>query len=378
MKRRTSISLLCAWFLLSGTALAHADEDDDDAPGHTHAAGAVYTMSNATTGNSILVFNRAADGSLSPAGSYATGGLGAGRGLGNQNAVVLSEDQRWLFAVNAGSNEISVFAVRRAGLKLMDKVSSGGTLPVSIALDRNLMYVLNAGGTDNISGFTVGRHGKLTPLPGSTRYLSGTGTAPAQVQFNPKGNVLVVTEKATNLIDTYTVDDAGFAHGPHVQSSAGITPFGFAFDERGRLYVSHASGGAAGASSVSSYRVANDGGLQTISPTVATTETAACWVVISKDGRFAYTTNAGSGSISGYRVARDGQITLRDVDGRTADTGAGSAPLDMSLSRDGRYLYSLNSGTSTIGAFQVGVDGALTALAGIGGLPARANGLAVR
>ena len=377
MKRRTSIWILCAWFLLSGTALVHADEDDGD-PGHTRAAGAVYTMSNATTGNSILVFNRAADGSLTPAGSYATGGLGVGRGLGNQNAVVLSEDQRWLFAVNAGSNEISVFAVSRAGLRLMDKVSSVGTQPVSIALDRNLLYVLNAGGTDNISGFTVGRRGKLTPLHGSTRYLSGTGTAPAQVQFNPKGNVLVVTEKATNLIDTYTVDDDGYAHGPHVQPSAGITPFGFAFDERGRLYVSDAAGGAAGASSVSSYRVANDGGLQTISPTVATTETAACWVVISKDGRFAYTTNAGSGSISGYRVARDGQITLRDADGRTADTGAGSAPLDMALSRDGRYLYSLNSGTNTIGAFQVGVDGALTPLAGIGGLPASANGLAVR
>lgn len=377
---RGIIFFLCAWVLLAGAGLANASDDADDGPDDDRrgAVGAVYTMSNVATGNSVLQFNRAADGTLTAAGSFATGGLGAGRGLGNQNALVLNKDRRWLFAVNAGSNEISVFAVKQSGLELVDKVASGGTRPVSLTVDDNLLYVLNAGGTDNITGFTIGRRGKLSPLPGSTRLLSGTGTAPAQVQFNPKGNVLVVTEKATNLIDTYTVGDDGLATGPFIHASAGVTPFGFAFDRRGRLLVADAAGGATGASSVSSYRVSGNGNIQAINPTVATTETAACWVVVSNDGRFAYTTNAGSGSLSGYRIAQDGSLTLRDADGRTGDTGAGSAPLDMSLSRDGRYLYTLNSGHGAIGAFAVGTDGALVAIPGIGGLPVGANGLAAR
>lgn len=377
MKRRSGILFLCAWFLLAGSGLVYASDDDnglDDAKRGT--AGAVYTMSNATTGNSILMFNRAADGTLTAAGAFPTGGTGTGRGLGNQSALVLSEGQRWLFAVNAGSNEISVFAVKRTGLKLVDKVPSGGTRPVSITVDQNLLYVLNAGGTDNITGFTIGRRGKLTPLPGSTRLLSSTGTAPAQVQFNPKGNVLVVTEKATNLIDTYTVGEDGLTNGPFIHASAGVTPFGFAFDRRGRMFVSEAVGGAPGASSVSSYRVSSDGNIQTISPTVGNTQTAACWVVISKDGRSAYITNTGSGSISEYSIAQDGSLTLSDADGRAGNTGAGSAPLDMSLSRDGRFLYTLNSGSNSIGAFSMGVDGALVALPFLSGLPAGANGLA--
>lgn len=380
MQRGKVLLLLCTWFSLAATGLVYASDDDESGSHHSRGdvAGAVYTLSNATTGNEVLQFNRASNGTLSPAGSFATGGFGTGSGLGNQSALVLSEGQRWLFAVNAGSNEISVFAVKRAGLELVDKVSSGGTRPVSLTVDHDLLYVLNAGGTENITGFTISRRGKLSPLAGSTRLLSGTGTAPAQVQFNPKGNVLVVTEKATNLIDTYIVGDDGFASGPFVHASAGVTPFGFAFDRRGRMYVSDAAGGAPGASSVSSYRVAGDGNIQAVSPTAANTQTAACWVVISNDGRFAYTTNTGSGSISGYRIAHDGSLTLRDADGRTGVTGAGSGPLDMSLSRDGRYLYTLNSGSSSIGAFSVVKDGGLTALPSISGLPAGANGLAAR
>lgn len=380
MQRGKGLLLLCVWFSLAATGLVHASDEDGEGSTESRraAAGAVYTMSNATTGNEILQFDRAADGTLTPAGSFATGGFGTGGGLGNQSALVLSAGQRWLFAVNAGSNEISVFAVKRGGLELVDKVSSGGARPVSLSVDQDLLYVLNAGGIDNITGFNVSRRGKLTPLPGSTRLLSGTGTAPAQVQFNPQGNVLVVTEKATNLIDTYIVGDDGFASGPFVHASAGVTPFGFAFDRRGRMYVSDAAGGVPGASSVSSYRVAGDGNIQAISPTAANTQTAACWVVISNDGRFAYTTNTGSGSISGYRIAKDGSLTLRDTDGRTGVTGDGSGPLDMSLSRDGRYLYTLNSGSNSIGAFGVAKDGGLTALPGFSGLPVSANGLAAR
>jgi len=377
MKRETiwqgMMKWLCAGLMMfTITAGAKADDDSDD----YKSAGAVFTMSNSSTGNAVLVFQRAADGSLTPTGSIPTGGLGTGTGLGNQGAVVLSDDRRWLFVVNPGSNDVSVFTLKNNRLRLADRVASGGERPVSAASDRGILYVLNGGGVNNITGFTLSRRGKLTPIPGSTQPLSAASTAPAQISFNPEGEVLVVTEKATNNITTYKVDDDGRASAPIVQSSLGATPFGFAFDRRGRLFVSEAAGGAPDAGSVSSYRLSDDGLLAAISPIVGTTETAACWVVVSRNGRFAYTTNAGSGSVSGYRIARDGALTLRDADGRTGDTGAGSAPIDMSLTRNSRFLYTLNSGNGTVSAFGINRDGALSPIPGVSGVPAGTNGLA--
>lgn len=364
---------LCAGLMmLIITAGAKADDDSTD----YKSAGAVFTMSNSSTGNAVLVFQRAADGSLTPTGSVPTGGLGTGTGLGNQGAVVLSDDRRWLFVVNPGSNDVSVFGLKNNRLRLADRVASGGERPVSATSDRGILYVLNGGGVNNITGFTLSRSGKLAPIPGSTQPLSAASTAPAQISFNPEGEVLVVTEKATNNITTYKVDDDGRAGAPIVQSSLGATPFGFAFDRHGRLFVSEAAGGAPDAGSVSSYRLSDDGLLAAISPIVGTTETAACWVVVSRNGRFAYTTNAGSGSVSGYRIARDGALTLRDADGRTGDTGAGSAPIDMSLTRNGRFLYTLNSGNGTVSAFGISRDGALSPIPGVSGVPAGTNGLA--
>ncbi|MDH3692719.1 MAG: lactonase family protein, partial [Gammaproteobacteria bacterium] len=351
ISRRIFFGLVLLPSLVFTTAQGQTNDDDN-------AAGAVYTMSNAVESNKVLVFNRASDGTLSTADEYATGGLGSGGGLGNQGGLVLSKSGRWLFVVNAGSDQISVFAVRRDRLVLVDTVNSGGTQPVSVTVDRNLLYVLNAG-SDNITGFEVGRHGRLVPLLGSTRPLSTSGTAPAQIEFSPDGQLLVVTEKATNRIDTYLVGEDGSTTGPLVHASVGATPFGFAFDRHGRLIVSEAAGGAFEASSVTSYNVAANGALQVISAAVPTTETAACWLIITRNGRFAYTTNTGSGSVSGFRIDRDGSLSLLDPNGRSGVTGDGSAPIDMALSRNSRFLYTLNSGNNTLSAFRVGANGTL-------------------
>ena len=374
ISRRIILSLALLPCLGITTALADNNDDNDYSRDGDKAVGAVYTMSNAVEGNRVLVFNRAADGTLRAADEYATNGLGSGSGLGNQGGLVLSKGGRWLFTVNAGSDEISVFAVRRHGLVLADTVYSGGTRPVSLTVDRDLLYVLNAG-SDDISGFKVGRHGRLMPLPRSTRALSTSGTGPAQIEFSPDGDVLVVTEKATNRIDTYLVGEDGLTTGPLVHDSVGATPFGFAFDRRGRLIVTEAAGGAFEASSVTSYYVAGNGALQVIDAAVPTTETAACWVVITRNGRFAYTTNTGSGSVSGYRIGRDGSLSLLDPDGRSGVTGAGSAPIDMALSRNSRFLYTLNSGNNTLSAFRVGAKGTLHVIPGVSDLPLAANGL---
>ena len=350
----------------------------DDNAGNT---GAVYTMDNATSGNHVLAYQRAANGALTPSGVFETGGRGTGGGLGNQNAVVLSRNGNWLFACNAGSDEISVFEVTPSGLALADKVNSGGKHPVSLALHNNLLYVLNTGGAagdqDNVTGF-IFASGKLLQVPNSTRALSATNTGAAQASFTSDGNALVVTEKATSVIDTFTVDDDGLLDEHKTFASPVPTPFGFAVGKDSRIFVSEANGGAADGSSVSSYEVSDNGDLAGISISVPTTESAACWVVLTRDQRFAYTSNTGSGTISGYRVNGDGKLKLLNADGITGTTGAGSKPIDMALSRNGRFLYSLNTGSHTISAFRVNANGSLQALSGLSGLPAGANGLAAQ
>jgi 6-phosphogluconolactonase len=334
-------------------------------------------MSNGADANAVLIFDRSFDGRLRAGGAVPTGGKGSGGGLGNQGGLVLSDDERWLLTVNAGTNDISLFQVLRRGLRLVSRTPSGGVRPISVTIHRRLVYVLNAG-SDNITGFRLSRHGALEPLAGSTRSLSGTAVDPAQIEFSPSGDVLAVTEKATNQIVTYQVDRDGLPGDPQVQASAGQTPFGFAFGRRDQLFVSEAFGGAADLSAVSSYEVDEDGGLEAVSPSIGTTETAACWVVVTPDGRFVYTTNTGSGSITGYEVGFDGELTILDANGRTGVTGNGSTPIDMALSRSGHFLYTLNSGTHTIGAFLVTHSGALIRLTFTGGLPTAANGLAAR
>lgn len=342
--------------------------------------GAVYTMTNSDQGNAVLMFGRSADGSLGPAVDFATGGDGTGSGLGNQGGLILSPDNRWLFVVNAGSDTISVFRVKPNRLTRIGVFDSEGGRPISLTVDRNLLYVLNAG-DESISGFIIGRDGMLSFLEGSTRPLSGVGTGPAQIGFSPDGNVLVVTEKATNNIDTYVVGADGLASGPDVFASAGDTPFGFAFGKKNRLFVSEAFAGAPDASSVSSYMVYPDGYLEDISAIVPTTETAACWLVVTKNGRYAYTTNAGSGSVSGYGINKYGSIFLLNPDGQTGITGPGSGPLDMALSHNSRFLYTLNAGNGTISGFRVKSNGQLINLPNpiqANGLPVGVNGLAAR
>ncbi len=355
---------------------AGAAPEFSQAAGGDGNAGAVYVATNSPAGNEVLAFPRAADGSLAAPAAFATGGAGTGGGLGNQGAVVLAHDNRRLLVVNAGSNEISVFAVSRDGLELLDRVGSGGDRPVSIAVFRRLVYVLNAGGTGNITGFRLDARGRLHSITNSTRPLSSGAAGAAQVSFSPGGGLLVVTEKATNTISTYTVGADGLATGPSAQPSVGATPFGFAFSRTGTLVVSEAFGGAPGASALSSYRAGVSGALGVISASVGTTETAACWVVITRSGRFAYTSNTGSNTISGYALSRDGALRLLDDDGVTAATGSG--PIDLALTTSSRFLYSLDGASGAIGAFGVQPDGGLVTLPGAGGLPAGANGLAAR
>ena len=349
-------------------------------------AGAVYVLTNQVE-NTVAVFRRGADGTLTSAGEFSTGGAGdpvAQPGdpptdpLASQGALILGEGNQFLFAVNAGSNQISVLQITSSGLNLIGVFDSGGVRPISLTVHENLLYVLNEGGTPNITGFTVADDGTLTPLAGSTQPLiGGTGADPAQVNFNPDGTLLTVTEKMGNRLDTYTVDANGLASPPIDNTSSGMTPFGFAFNNPGFLVVSEAFGGTPNASAVSSYSAGDDGVLSVISASVPNSQTAACWVVIVNNGQLAFVSNTGSGTISSYQVgAGDGALTL--INAVAADGGPDSALRDMALNNSSRFLYVIAAGTQSVLSFRVGRNGVLTLIDTDGGLPFGVQGIAAK
>ncbi len=360
--------------LLLGTALLlplAAASPGAGGPSGT-AVGSVYTETNAASGNAVVWYTRAVDGSLTWQASFSTGGLGTGSGLGSQGAVVLGDDGSVLVAVDAGSDQISAFRVMSTGLTLTDTVASGGTMPVSVAISGDLVYVVNAGGSPSIAGFTLGTDGSLTPISGSVQTLTGTG--PAEIAFDPTGQVLVVTEKATSTIDTFVVGAEGAAGPAMSHASNGATPFGFAFDNKGDLIVSEVGGGPMGTSALSSYAVGADGSLTTISASVPDFEFAACWVVTTNNGKFAFTSNAHppSNDLSSYAVGPDGQLALsQEVAARP-----GHGPTDLALSGNSKFLYVLNSADGSIAGFGVHGDGSLASLSLVSGLPLSDGGLA--
>lgn len=336
--------------------------------------GFVITATNAVAGNQVVVYPRAANGSLGSPASYPTGGIGTGGGLGNQEGIALDDDSRHLYVVNAGSNTISVFAVRGDGLALKQTIASGGTRPISVAVSDRLLYVLNNGGTANITGFRVRHDGTLRALSYSTQPLSTAAPNASQVGFNRSERRLIVTEKATNNLLSFRLDEDGRPGPFEVTPSSGMTPFGFAVDRRGHVLVSEAFGGTPNASALSSYRLRR-GRFQTISASVPTTETAACWVAFSGDGRYAYVTNTASNTISGYALSDRGELRLLVADGISGTTGKG--PVDLATRPGLDYMYSLNSADGSISAFRVNPDGSLVAGATTSGLPVGSNGLVV-
>jgi 6-phosphogluconolactonase len=343
--------------------------------------GAVYAMTNSTDGNEIVAFKRSRNGTLTFLGSYSTEGVGSGGTidpLGSQGSVILggaqgitSADKRlWLFAVNAGSNQISSFSLEDGKLDFRGIVASGGEFPVSLTVYGDLLYVLNATGAGvskdmgsisggNITGFRIGTDGRLNMIPKSTRPLSiPEDVDPAQIQFSPDGKLLVVTERITNVIDIYNVGIDGLAEGPIVHASVGKTPFGFSFDPKNQMIVSEASAENPNGSSASLYQLGPNGGINTLSPSVPTFQTAGCWTVVTGDGGLVFISNTLSQTITALEI-QDNKLALVQDAGIAAETGENSFPIDLALSQDSHFLYVLKAGLGTIGAYKVLPDGNL-------------------
>jgi 6-phosphogluconolactonase len=341
-----------------GTASAVADTSP--------VVGHVYVNDNTAGTNTIGVFDRHADGTLTPhAGSpFATGGAGTGAGLASQDALQISADGRFLLAVDAGSNQISVLRIKPDGsLRQMPGgvVSSGGVLPVSIAVHRRLVYVANSGtGGSNYTGFRLGRGGRLHPLAGSTVTLPD-GSQPGDVLFNSTGSKLAGARVGTSQIDSFTVHHGRPAAAPGSPFPAqGLGPFGSEFRPTNprQLFVSNAHN--TGTGTVSAFRDSADGTLTSIgSSPFADNQTAPCWVEITHNGQFLFTVNTASGSVSRYRIAPGGALHLL---GSTPLRGTSVGAVDARLSPSGRYLYVDESKTGAVAAFAVH-GGNLTELA---------------
>jgi 6-phosphogluconolactonase len=336
--------------------------------------GHVYVNDNTPTTNTIAAFDRHANGTLTPlAGSpFAAGGAGSGSGLASQGAIQVTAGGRYVLAVDAGSNQISVLRINPdGGLTLLHVVSSGGTEPVSVAQHHGLVYVANSGnGGSNYTGFTLHRNGALHPLANSTFALPD-GSAPGDVLFNSTGTHLVGTRVGTSLIDSFRVGSGGrLKPAPGSPFPAqGLGPFGSEFrpTNPSQLFVSNAHN--TGTGTVSAFRLNSSGVLFSIGTSpFPDNQTAPCWVEISHNGKFLFTVNTGSGSISRYLIPTSGRLMLL---GSTPLSTSNAGAVDARLSPDGRNLYVDQSMADSVAELAVS-RGALTEV-GVVPLPAGAT-----
>ncbi len=371
------------------------DDDLDDNPGGSRnlRSGAVYLATDGAPNNEVVAYYRDSDGRLTEAGRFSTGGSGSGANLPGQGSVVLSGGasaevaigaNRLLFVTNAGSNTLVVFRVEKSTLVLVSTASTGGdngtgSRPVSVTVHQNLVYVVNQA-TANITGFWVTAQGELTPIPGSTRSLTGPFSNPAQVGFSPDGRFLVTEGRESQVIDVYTVDkNSGLVSGPRPNVfPVGLEPFSFTFDRKGHLFMTEGHIATPAAGTTSSYDIERGGALRPISANVPNFQSVPCWIVITENQKVIYESNALSSNISSYTVRSDGSIVLKEsIAGVQGSTGG----VDLALSKGSRYLYSLsgNPGIGTVVGFIVNSDETLTPL-GIQatGLPPSVAGLAAR
>jgi 6-phosphogluconolactonase (cycloisomerase 2 family) len=358
--------------------IASADEPAHlhDAPGRAGADHAVFVQGNELAGNTVHVFKRSEDGTLSAAGSYATGGKGGDQvdaptdSLASQGSLVYDSRSKWLLAVNAGSGTVTSFRVE--GQKLTDRqvVGSGGDFPSSIAVSGTLAYVMNAGGKGSVQGFRITARG-LVPLSGSYRSLGLHNkkvplfsSSPGQVAFTPGGRELVVTTKSANTVEVFPMrHDGRPASRAVVNDSASGVPFAITFDKSGRMLVAEAE-----KSTVSTYQVRRNGTLKVVQRPLPNGQKTLCW--LERAGDFFFGGNTGNSTVTGYRTDRRGNLALTNRVGvATPPSARSQGVIDLAVTRDEKFLYVQNATSGTVDGFRIGGNGSLSKVTTVTGLP---------
>ncbi len=346
------------------------DETVLNADGKPLSNGHVYIQSNDANGNSVIVYNQQPDGTLAWSSTTGSGGNGKGAGLGSEGAIAINAKRALLFAVNAGSNSVSSFKIKNDGsLELKYTISSGGTFPVSVCANNDLLYVVNST-TANICGYKVDGSGGLRKIEGSEKSLSDITALPAQIAFSPAGNSLLVTEKITNKIAAFSLAANGSVSNAVYTNAVGVQPFGFDFSRDKFMIVSNAFGGADNASTCTSYANLYLN-VSDVNGSVANHQSASCWVATTKYGRYAYVTNAGSNNIVAYYVNASGAIYY--IPWSAAATGAG--PGDITVSTNNLFVYNINSGDHSITGFKRSALGTLKPIGTVTSIPSAAAGI---
>jgi 6-phosphogluconolactonase (cycloisomerase 2 family) len=344
---------------------AHAATAPAASHGSQGSGGAVFALTDNTAGNAVAAYSRASNGTLTPAGTYPTGGLGGilpGSVVdhtASQGALAYDQARGLLIAVNPGSNTISVFQVNGDRLTRGQVLSSGGDFPVSVTIHGDYAYVLNAQGGGSLSGYRIAG-GQLTSIPGSYRGLNLGTTAtsqftatPGQVAFTPDGTQLLVTTKdTTNAVDVFSVGpDGRLSASPVVNSLAGDVPFATTFDQAGHVVLAEA-----GPSAIATFTLSRGGKLTQLS-VADTGQMATCWVM--QAGPYVYTSNAGSASLSGYSVGGSGALTA------LGNTKTDAGTVDAASAAGGRFVYVQTGAAGIVDEFAVGAGGALTSIGSV-------------
>ena len=360
------------WCLVAASALVLYPQ----ARGGAQTNGFVYVMTNQPAGNTVIQYARASDGSLTRLREVATGGLGGtGNGvgaldpLGSQDSVVLAPGGSFLLAVNAGSDQISSFRAGSAGLALVSTIGSNGDFPSSVAVNGNLVYVLNAH-SPNIAAFHLLTTGELQPISGAVFPIpGGTAAKPHDIRFSPDGTRVIVTVEGPNEIDIFALGNNGLVTGVTRQPSAGLGPFGFKFARTGVLVVAEAN-----SASASSYQLTAADTLQVISAAVPDGQTATCWISLTGDAKFGFVSNTASGTVSTYHISGSGTLDLASAVTATLN---GGAPIDSAFSSDSAFFYVVDSALGRVVSFRVS-GGSLHPLSAVTGLPTTLQGIAAQ
>jgi len=328
--------------------------------------GQVYINANTARENTIAAFDRHADGMLTPmpGSPFTAGGVGTGEVIGSQDSLRLTQDGRFLLAVAAGSNEISVLSIADDGALTPVASSpfpSGGLVPVSVALHDSLVYLANRGnGTSgaNYTGFTIDESGRLQALGDSSVPLPATAN-PGAVFFNATGTNLVGTQvgpdDGPSFIHSFAVGHEGrlipATGSPFPAQATGPFCGAFRTTNPQQLYVVNAHAGP-NLGNVSVYDVSSDGSLRTIGASpYPNRQTAPCWMDITPDGRYLFTINTPVSSVSSYEILADGSLDL--LGSITFSDPTGLRPIDARLDPEGEHLYVIGADASVVSIFTV-------------------------